>query len=74
MTMQDHTLPWQLNNFCNISSESVGAPAYSPNLAHSNYHLSSALKEHLGDHRLQRNEKVETPVKQWVSGKGTGIY
>jgi hypothetical protein len=39
---------------------------YSPDLAPSDYHLFSPLKEHLGGKRLHSNEEVTQGVQEWL--------
>jgi len=41
-------------------------PPYSPDLASSNYHLFSPLKEHLGGKRFRNNEEVIQDVQEWL--------
>jgi len=41
-------------------------PPYSPDLAPSDYHLFSPLKEHLGGKRFCKSEEVIHDVQEWL--------
>jgi histone-lysine N-methyltransferase SETMAR len=43
-------------------------PAYSPNLAPSDFHLFPTLKESLGGRCFRSNEEVKDAVKEWLNG------
>jgi histone-lysine N-methyltransferase SETMAR len=48
-------------------------PAYSPDLAASDFHLFPKLKEFLGGRRFKRDEEVKDDVKEcvkWTGGAG----
>ena len=49
-------------------------PAYSPDLAPSDFHLFPALKEFLGGRRFKRNEEVKDTVKEWLNGLAAEVY
>jgi histone-lysine N-methyltransferase SETMAR len=49
-------------------------PAYSPDLAPSDFHLFPTLKELLGGRRFISEEEVKDAVKQWLSGLAAEIY
>jgi histone-lysine N-methyltransferase SETMAR len=43
-------------------------PAYSPDLAPSDFHLFPKLKEFLGVRRFKSDEEVKNAVKEWLNG------
>jgi histone-lysine N-methyltransferase SETMAR len=43
-------------------------PAYSPDLARSDFHLLPKLKEFLGGRRFKSDEEVKYAVKEWLNG------
>jgi transposase len=47
-------------------------PAYSPDLAPSDFHLFPKLKECLGGRRFKRDEEVKDAVKEWLNGLAGG--
>jgi histone-lysine N-methyltransferase SETMAR len=49
-------------------------PAYSPDLAPSDYHLFPALKQYLSSQRFESDDDVTTAVKQWLCRQGTDFY
>jgi histone-lysine N-methyltransferase SETMAR len=42
-------------------------PAYSPDLAPSDFHLFPKLKEFLGDRRFKSDEEVKDAIKEWLN-------
>ena len=49
-------------------------PAYSPDLAPSDFHLFPTLKEFLGCRRFISDEEVKDAVKQWSNGLAAEVY
>jgi histone-lysine N-methyltransferase SETMAR len=49
-------------------------PAYSPDLAASDFHLFPKLKEFLGGRRFKSNEEVKDAVKKWLNGLVAEVY
>jgi histone-lysine N-methyltransferase SETMAR len=43
-------------------------PAYSPDLAPSNFHLFPKLKEFLGGRCFKSDEEVKDAIKEWLNG------
>jgi hypothetical protein len=54
--------------------EVIEHPAYSPDLAPSDFHLFPKLKEVLGGRRLKSDEKVKYAVKEWLNGLAAEVY
>jgi histone-lysine N-methyltransferase SETMAR len=52
--------------------EVVEHPAYSPDLALSDFHLFPKLKEFLGGRRFKSDEEIKDAIKQWVKWTGGG--
>jgi histone-lysine N-methyltransferase SETMAR len=48
-------------------------PAYSPDLAPSDFHLFPALKDHLAAHKFSSDD-VKTAVTRWLKLQGTEFY
>jgi transposase len=46
--------------------EIVPHPAYSPDLAPSDFHLFQKMKKHLRGQRFHSNEDVQNEVKKWL--------
>jgi histone-lysine N-methyltransferase SETMAR len=42
-------------------------PAYSPDLAPSDFHLFPKLKEFLGGRRFKSDEEVKDAIKEWLN-------
>jgi histone-lysine N-methyltransferase SETMAR len=49
-------------------------PAYSPDLAPTDFHLFPKLKEFLGGRRFKSDEEVKDAVKEWLNGLAAEIY
>lgn len=49
-------------------------PPYSPDLALSDFHLFSALKDHLSGHRFAGDKDVKTAVMKWLKSQDTEFY
>jgi histone-lysine N-methyltransferase SETMAR len=49
-------------------------PAYSPDLATSDFHLFPKLKEFLGGRRFKSDEEVKDAVKEWLIGLVAEVY
>jgi histone-lysine N-methyltransferase SETMAR len=49
-------------------------PAYSPDLAPSDFHLLQKLKEFLGGRRFKSDEEVNDVVKEWLNGLAAEVY
>jgi histone-lysine N-methyltransferase SETMAR len=49
-------------------------PAYSPDLAPSDFHLFPKLKEFLGGRRFKSDETVKDAVKEWLNGLAAEVY
>jgi histone-lysine N-methyltransferase SETMAR len=49
-------------------------PAYSPDLAPSDFHLFPNLKEFLGGRRFKSEEEVKDAVKEWLNGLAAEVY
>lgn len=49
-------------------------PAYSPDLAPSDYHLFPKLKEHLRGRRYQSDEELKTVVRRWLRDQDRQFY
>jgi histone-lysine N-methyltransferase SETMAR len=49
-------------------------PAYSPDLAPSDFHLFPKLKEFLGGRRFKSYEKVKDAAKEWLNGLAAEVY
>jgi histone-lysine N-methyltransferase SETMAR len=49
-------------------------PAYSPDLAPSDFHLFPALKDHLAGHKFSNDDDVKTAVTGWLKLQGTEFY
>jgi histone-lysine N-methyltransferase SETMAR len=49
-------------------------PAYSPDLAPSDFYLFPKLKEFLGCRRFKSDEEVKDAVKGWLSGLAAEVY
>jgi hypothetical protein len=49
-------------------------PAYSPDLAPSDFHLFPKLKEFLGSRRFKSDGKVKGAVKEWLNGLAAEVY
>jgi histone-lysine N-methyltransferase SETMAR len=47
-------------------------PAYSPDLAASDFHLFPKFKKFLDDRRLKSDEEVKDAVKEWLKWTGGG--
>jgi hypothetical protein len=50
-----------------IALAQVNIPGYSPDLAASDFHLFSMLKEFLGARRFKGDEEVKDDVKKWLN-------
>jgi histone-lysine N-methyltransferase SETMAR len=48
-------------------------PAYSPDLAPSDFHLFPKLKEFLGGRRFKSDE-VKDAIKEWLNGLAAEVY
>jgi histone-lysine N-methyltransferase SETMAR len=49
-------------------------PAYSPDLATSDFHLFPKLKEFLGGRRFKSDEEVKDAAKEWLNGLAAEVY
>jgi histone-lysine N-methyltransferase SETMAR len=49
-------------------------PAYSPNLAPSDFHLFPLLKEFLGGRCFKSNEEVKHAIREWLNGLAAQVY
>ena len=49
-------------------------PAYSPDLAPSDYYLFRNLKSHLRGHRFADDESLKANVEAWFEGQNKGFY
>jgi histone-lysine N-methyltransferase SETMAR len=49
-------------------------PPYSPDLAPSDFHLFTHLKQFLGGTRMGSNEEVKKTVKDWFNGLAADFY
>jgi histone-lysine N-methyltransferase SETMAR len=49
-------------------------PAYSSDLAPSDFHLFPKLKEFLGGRRFKRDDEVKDAFKEWLNGLATEVY
>jgi histone-lysine N-methyltransferase SETMAR len=49
-------------------------PAYSPDLAPSDFHFLPKLKEFLGGRRFKSDEEVKDAVKVWLNGLAAEVY
>jgi histone-lysine N-methyltransferase SETMAR len=49
-------------------------PAYSPDLAPSDFHLFPTVKEVLGGRRFRRDETVKDAVKEWLNVLAAEVY
>jgi histone-lysine N-methyltransferase SETMAR len=49
-------------------------PAYSPDLAPSDFHLFPKLKEFLRGRRFKSDEEVKDAVKEWLNGLAAEVY
>ncbi|GBM56338.1 hypothetical protein AVEN_60319-1 [Araneus ventricosus] len=49
-------------------------PAYSPDLAPSDFHLFRKLKHHLGGNHYKDDEDVKTAVTSWLSDQAASFY
>ena len=49
-------------------------PAYSSDLATSNYHLFPKLKQALGGHKFKDYHEVETAATQWLMAQHMDLY
>lgn len=54
--------------------ERLDHPAYSPDLAPSDFHLFPALKAALSGRHFQNNAEVEQAVRQFLASQGTAFY
>jgi histone-lysine N-methyltransferase SETMAR len=49
-------------------------PAYSPDLAPSDFHLFPKLKEFLGGRGFKSDEEVKAAIKEWLNGLVAEVY
>jgi histone-lysine N-methyltransferase SETMAR len=56
------------------ASEVFEDPAYSPDLAPSDFHLFPALKEFLGGRHFKSEEEVMDAIKEWLNGLVAEVY
>jgi histone-lysine N-methyltransferase SETMAR len=49
-------------------------PAYSPELAPSDFHLFPKLKEFFGGRRFKSGEEVKDAVREWLNGLAAEVY
>jgi histone-lysine N-methyltransferase SETMAR len=49
-------------------------PSYSPDLAPSDFHLFTHLKQFLGDARMHSDEDVKKTLKDWFNGLAADFY
>jgi histone-lysine N-methyltransferase SETMAR len=49
-------------------------PAYSKDLAPSDFHLFPKLNEFLGGRRFKSEEEVKDAVKEWLNGLAAEVY
>jgi transposase len=57
-----------------LNWELFGRPPYSPDLAPSDYHLFSYLKNWVGSQRFNSNEGLMEGVKTWLRSQATGFF
>jgi histone-lysine N-methyltransferase SETMAR len=56
------------SNASRFGWEVVEHPAYSPDLAASDFHLFPKLREFLGGRRFKSDEEVKDAVEEWLNG------
>jgi len=61
-----HTAAHTLETFKQLKWEAIEHPAYSPDLAPSDFHLFGQLKEALRGRRLSCDDDVKAAVHQWL--------
>jgi histone-lysine N-methyltransferase SETMAR len=49
-------------------------PAYSSDLAPSNFHLFPKLKEFLSGRRFKRDDELKDAFKEWLNGLAAEVY
>jgi transposase len=49
-------------------------PSYSPDLAPSDYHLFTYLKNRLGSQRFSNNEELMEGIKTWLSSQAVDFF
>jgi histone-lysine N-methyltransferase SETMAR len=54
--------------------EAFEHPAYSPNLAPSDFHLFPAMKEFLGGRCFKSDGEVKHAVREWLNGLAAEVY
>ena len=54
--------------------ELIPQPAYSPDLASSDYFLSPNLKKDIRGRHFRSNEEVVAAVEEWVRDKDPGLF
>lgn len=58
-----------LHNIASFKWDVLNQPAYSPELAPSDYYLFTFLKLHMDGKRFSMDEEVKEEVDKWTKGK-----
>ena len=69
-----HTSAKTLSHIQQLGFTVLDHPAYSPDLAPSDYHLFPKLKDDIRGRRYQSNEEVKTVVKKWFRDQNEQFY
>jgi histone-lysine N-methyltransferase SETMAR len=60
--------------FVKTGWENLDHPQYSPDLAPSDFHLFSKMKEFLGSKRMATDEEMKETVKDWLNGLAADFH
>jgi len=69
-----HTAHLTVNTFRQLKWEVLEHPAYSPDLAPSDFHLFRPLKNALRDGRFAANDEVKEAVHDWLRNQPQSIF
>ena len=69
-----HTAQLTVRRLAEYGWEVLPHPAYSPDLAPSDYHLFGPLKNELGGRRFKTNAELQNAITTWRNGQDPDIY
>jgi histone-lysine N-methyltransferase SETMAR len=69
-----HTAQATQERIQELQWELLEHPHYSPDLAHSDYHLFGLPKSHLGGKCFADDEEAETEVRKWLRQQSKDFY
>lgn len=69
-----HTSCETMAEIHNCGFELLPHPAYSPDLAPSDFHLFPNLKKHLGGQKFSSNEEIEAAVNAYFEGQDEAFF